>query len=162
MIEIIRSIARAAERARQAIELAERHSWTDEPTAGTAYVMLGGALVWQWRPEEADPWVQRAERTVRAEAERAEAMAVYFFHGLLKVARGRDADALAAFRAAERVAGNLAVPHYLALPTQAWLLEALVRLGETERAEQALADLGEQCRTAGYPHSRGGAAARPR
>ena len=105
-IEIIRSTARAAERSRRAIELAEQHGWTDEPTAGTAYVMLGGSLVWQGRPEEAEPWVQRAERTVRAEAEPAEAMAVYYVRGLLELARGRDADALTAYQAAERLAGR--------------------------------------------------------
>ena len=70
-IEIYRSSARAAERSMQAIELAERHGWTDEPTAGVAYVTFAGALAWQGRPEEAEPWLQRAERTVRAEAEPA-------------------------------------------------------------------------------------------
>ena len=33
--EIPRSLVRAAERSRQAIELAERHGWTDEPAAAT-------------------------------------------------------------------------------------------------------------------------------
>ena len=73
-VEIYRSFARAAERGRQAVELAERHGWTDEPAAGTAYVTLAAALAWQGRPEEAEPWIQRAERTVRAEAEPAAAM----------------------------------------------------------------------------------------
>ncbi len=54
--------------------------------------------------------------------------------------RGRFADALAAFRAAER----LARPHPLARPVQAWLVRVLVRLGDTERAEQVLAGLGER------------------
>jgi LuxR family maltose regulon positive regulatory protein len=149
-IEIIKaSLARAAERGRQAIELAERHGWTDEPTAGTAYVMLGGALVWQGRPEEAEPWVQRAERTVRAEAEPAEAMAVYYVRGMLELARGRDADALTAYQAAGRLAGHVAATHYLIQPTRTRLVQALVRLGEIERAERALADLGEQDRDRG-------------
>jgi LuxR family maltose regulon positive regulatory protein len=39
-VEIYRSAARAAERSRQAIELAERHGWTDESAAGTAYPPL--------------------------------------------------------------------------------------------------------------------------
>jgi len=51
-----------------------------------------------------------------------------------------------AFRAAERLGGLLAAPHYLVPPARAWQLLALVRLGETERAEQALAELGEQDR----------------
>ncbi len=148
-IEITRSTARAAERGRQAIELAERHGWTDEPTAGTAYVMLANVLVWQGRPEEAEPWVQRAERTVRAEAEPVEAMAVYYIRGLLELARGRDADALTAYQAAERLAVDVAATHFLIPPGRARLLQAQVRLGEIERAEQALADLGEQDRDRG-------------
>ena len=146
---ILRSFARAAERSRQAIGLAERHGWTDEPAAGTAYLMLGGVLVSQGRSEEAEPWIQRAERTVRAEAEPAAAVAVVFFRGLLQLARGRDADALAAFRAAERLAGHFAAPHYLISVTRARLLLALVRLGETEHVEQALAGLGEPDRDRG-------------
>jgi LuxR family maltose regulon positive regulatory protein len=145
-VEILRSFARAAERSRQAIELAERHGWTDEPAAGIACQVLAGALVSQGRPEEAEPWVQRAERTVRAEAEPAAAVAVHSTRGLLELARGRDADALTAFRAAERLGGLLAAPHYLVRPARAWQLLALVRLGELEQAEQALAGLGEQDR----------------
>ncbi len=145
-IEILRSFTQAAECGRRAIELAERHGWTDEPTAGIAYQVLGGAMVAHVRLEEAEGWIQRAERTVRAEAEPAAAVAVYFMRGLLELVRGRDADALAAFRAAEWMAGHLAAPRYLALPIQTWLLEALVRLGETERAERVLADMGDHDR----------------
>ena len=148
-IEIIRSTAGAAERSRRAIELAEQHGWTDEPTAGTAYVMLGGALVWQGQPEEAEPWIQRAERTVRAEAEPAEAMAVYYVRGLLELVRGRDADALTAYQAAERLAGRLAATHYLIPPARARLLQVLVRLGDIQHAEQSIADLGERDRDRG-------------
>jgi len=148
-VEINRSFARAAERGRQAVELAERHGWTDEPTAGTAYVMLGGALAAQGRVEEAEPWVQRAERTVRPEAEPAEAMGVYYVRGLLEMARHRDADALTAYQAAERLAGHVAATHYILPPARARVIVALVRLGQTERAEQALADLGDQDRDRG-------------
>ena len=145
-IEVSRSYTRGAERGRQAVELAERHGWTDEPAAGIAYQTLGGALTGQGRLEEAEPWVQRAERTVRPDADPAAGVRVHSVRGLLELARGRDADALAAFRAVERLSGLLAAPHYLVTAARAWLLLALVRLGETEQAEQALADLGEQDR----------------
>jgi LuxR family maltose regulon positive regulatory protein len=46
-IEPSRSLPRAAELSRQAIELAERHGWTDETAAGTAYVALAAVLAWQ-------------------------------------------------------------------------------------------------------------------
>ncbi len=149
VIETYRSFAQAAERSRQAIELARRHGWTDEPTAGTAYVMLGAALAWQGRAEEAEPWVQRAERTVRAETELAAGAVVHHVRGVLELVRGRYQDALTAFRAAERLAGNLAAPHLLVPPTRGLLLHLLVRLGEIERAEQALAELGEPDRERG-------------
>src|SRR5207245_687792 len=96
-IEVSRSFTRGAERGRQAVELAERHGWTDEPAASIAYQTLGGALTGQGRPEEAEPWVQRAERTVRPDAEPAAGVRVHSVRGLLELARGRDGDALAAF-----------------------------------------------------------------
>ncbi|HEY2268446.1 MAG TPA: hypothetical protein VGI96_37930, partial [Streptosporangiaceae bacterium] len=102
-VELERSFARAAERGRQAVELAERHGWTDEPAAGSAYIALAGALFCQGRPDEAEPWVQRAERTVMPEAEPAVGAGICFVRGLLELARGRFTDALAACRAAERL-----------------------------------------------------------
>jgi LuxR family transcriptional regulator, maltose regulon positive regulatory protein len=146
------SFARAAERGRQAIELAERHGWTDEPTAAVVYAVLGVMLVWQGRPEEAEPWVQRAERTVKAEAEPGVGAGVRYIRGLLELARGRDADALAAFQATERLAGHLAGPYLLVWGARALQLDTLVRLGQTELAEQALAGLGKPERDRGEIH----------
>jgi LuxR family maltose regulon positive regulatory protein len=147
--EIPRSFTRAAERSRQAIELARRHGWTDEIAAGFAYAALAAGLTWQLRLEEAEASLQRAERTIRPESEPAAAMGVYHIRGALELARGRDVDALATFRAAERLAGHLAAPHLLVPSVRAYLLHALVRLGETERAEEILAGLGEDDRDQG-------------
>jgi LuxR family maltose regulon positive regulatory protein len=140
-----RQFPRAAELSRQAIELAERHGWTDQRSVSSACMTLGSALAWQGRLDEADCWLQRAERTVRPELERTAAMGVQYARGQLELGRGRAADALAAFRAAERLAG----PHPLARPLRAWLVHTLVRLGETERSEQFLAGLGEPDRDRG-------------
>ncbi|HEX6449117.1 MAG TPA: LuxR C-terminal-related transcriptional regulator [Trebonia sp.] len=143
------SFARAAEHARQAMDLAERHGWPDEQCDGVAYAVLADMLVWQGRPEEAEPWIQRAERserTMTAEAEPAATLAVLCVRGRLELAFGRDADALAAFEAAGRRAGHLPAPRLLVTQIRAWLLCALVRLGDTERAEQALAGLSDHDR----------------
>jgi LuxR family maltose regulon positive regulatory protein len=145
-IELYRSFAGADEYSMSAIELAERHGWTDEPVTSTAYLVHGAVLAWQGRLEEAGPWVQRADRVLRAEAEPVEALAIRTMWGLLELARGQDADALAAFQAAERLAGGLAAPQHLLPAVQALLVHALVRLGETERAEQALAGFGDHDR----------------
>jgi LuxR family transcriptional regulator, maltose regulon positive regulatory protein len=77
---------------------------------GSAYMTLGSALAWQGRLDEPDGWLQRAERTVRRELEPTAAMGIQYARGQLELGRGRAADALAAFRAAERLAG----PHPLA------------------------------------------------
>jgi len=79
-------------------------------------------------------------------------LGVYYVRGLLELARGRDADALAAFRAAERLAGLLAAPHLLVVRVRALLLHALVRMGELEHAERTFANLGEQDRERGEIH----------
>ncbi len=148
-IEIFRSSAQAAARSKQVIELARRHGWTDEPAAGTAYAVLGVALITQGRAEEAEPWIERAERTVRAEAEPAEALVVRYLRGLVELGRGHDQEALAVLRGAEQLAGHLAARHYLVTVTRAMIVRAQVRAGETAAADQFLAGLDEADRDRG-------------
>jgi len=128
-------LTRAAERARQAIALAERHGWTDESGFGVACTALGFTLAWQGRHEEAEPWVERAERIVTSEAEPRAAAIVSISRGVLEAARGRDHDALTAFQAAERFAGRLEAPSPVGPLTRALQMLVLLRLGDTERAE---------------------------
>src|SRR6516165_9410711 len=149
VIEFYGSASLAVEHGRQAAELAEQHGWADEPGAGLASLTVGAVLAWQARLEEAEPWIQRAERTVRAEAEPAAGLAIHHVRGWFELARGRDADALAAFQAADRLAGRLAEPNLMVLPNRSFLVQTLVRLGETQRAEQAIAALADQDRDSG-------------
>jgi LuxR family transcriptional regulator, maltose regulon positive regulatory protein len=151
-VEMFRSYARAAERSRQAIELAERHGWASDPAAGTAYMALGTILTWQGRLAEAEPWVQRAERTLTAGAQPATGHVIRYIRGLLELARGRDAEALVTLQAAEPLARRLAAPHYTVPRARALLVHVLVRLGDTEGAEQALAELGGHDRDHGETH----------
>ena len=143
------SFARAAERCRQVIELAGQHGWADEPPAALAYAVFGDTLAWQGRPGDAEPWIQRAERTLRAEVGPAAGLGIYYVRGVLELARGQDAEALAAFRTAERLAGHFAGPHFLVRPARAFLVQTLVRLGDTEGAEEALAGLDDDDRDYG-------------
>jgi LuxR family maltose regulon positive regulatory protein len=140
---------RAEERARQTIELARRHGWTEEPAAGIAYIGLAAGLIWRRQHEEATQWVRRAERTLRAEADPMTAMAIRYLRALLELARGRDQEVLATFEATERLSRLLDAPHWPLMRTRALRLHALVRLGETERAEQDLAEISEQDRASG-------------
>jgi LuxR family transcriptional regulator, maltose regulon positive regulatory protein len=144
--------ARPAERARQAIELAQRHGWTGEPAFGVACRVLGATLAWQGRSQEAEPWILHGERTVTAEAEPAAAAGVCYSRGHLELARGRDREALAAFEAAERVAGRTDAPNLVVQRARAMQMVILVRLGDTERAGQILDGLDERARERGDVH----------
>jgi LuxR family maltose regulon positive regulatory protein len=148
--EFSQAFALAMDRSRQAVELAERHGWADEPAAGLASVLAARVLIFQGRLEEAEPWVQRAERTLRAETDPAAGLIIPLTRGVLELARGRDADALAAFQAAEPLAARLAEPNLIVHANQSFLVQTLARLGETERAEQFLAALAYQDRDLGH------------
>ena len=69
-----------------------------------------------------------------------------YFRGRLELGRGRDADALAAFRAAERLAERLDAPNLLLARARGMLLYILARLGDTEAAEQILVGFGSHDR----------------
>jgi LuxR family maltose regulon positive regulatory protein len=144
-IELMRRFSRAEELSRQAIALAERHGWMDDRFAGFGAMTLGSALAWQGRLVEAEPWVQRAERIHRAEANPAAAMGSLYVRGQFELGRGRIAAALAAFQTAQRLAG----PHPLGRPLRAWLLHAMVSPGDREQAEQILVGLDERDRDRG-------------
>jgi LuxR family transcriptional regulator, maltose regulon positive regulatory protein len=144
--EFYHSFAQAAERGRQAVELAERHGWTDDPTVGVACMTVAVVLAWQGQPDEAEPWLQRAERTLTSETQPVLVLAIRLIRGTLELERDRNAAALAALEAGELLARRLAGQHYFAARIRAMLVLSLVRLGQAERAEQFLAGLGEQDR----------------
>ena len=136
-----RSFPLGAQRSLQAIELAERHGWADEPVTGLAYLALGVEEVVQGRLEEAGRALDRAERTVRTEVEPAAGMRLHYGRGMLEFVSGRHDAALRAFQRADRLARSLIMPHTLAPRLRSHLLQTLTRCGETERVEQALADM---------------------
>jgi LuxR family transcriptional regulator, maltose regulon positive regulatory protein len=135
------SFPAGAQRSLQAIELATRHGWADEPVAGLAYLALGVAMVTQGRLEEAERALSRAERTVRTEADPAVGMRLVYGRGMLEFVSGRHHAALRAFQTAERLATSLVSPHTLGPRLRSHLLQTLVREGESRRVDQALAEL---------------------
>jgi LuxR family transcriptional regulator, maltose regulon positive regulatory protein len=139
-----RSITRGHEVGREAAELAERHGWTDDPAFGVVSNSQSSALTYQGRLEEAERWLQGAERTMRAEAvQPAMAAVLRMTRGQIELMRNRDSEALAALQAAELVARRLATPHYCLPWMRGFLLLALVRLGHTGQAGQFLDGLSD-------------------
>jgi len=147
--ELFGSFARAATLGTEAIELAKRHGLADDPAACNACMVVGSVLAWQGSLPEAEPLIQRSERALRAEAHPAQGLSVYYVRAIFELARGRDADALAAFRIGERLAAPLAAPNQLVMANWAFLLQTQVRLGETEDAERVLAGFDDHDRDQG-------------
>jgi len=139
-----RSTRQAAELSLRAIELARQHGWAEEPVTTPAYVVLGVSSLTQGRLEQAKSWLDRADRAAGPQVQLAEGIMARYARGALELACGREHEALAAFRAAERLAGLLVPLHPLARRARAFSLHAFLRLGETGLVESALAGLGEQ------------------
>jgi LuxR family transcriptional regulator, maltose regulon positive regulatory protein len=74
---------------------------------------------------------------------------IRYIRGTLEMERDHDATALAALEAGELLVRRIAGQHRFAGRNRALLVHALVRLGQTERAWQFLAGLGEQDRERG-------------
>jgi LuxR family transcriptional regulator, maltose regulon positive regulatory protein len=147
-VAIVESFTRAVELGTEAAELAERHGWTGDPAFGLVGASLGAVLTWQWRAEEAEHWLQTAERILGAD-QPGMAAAMRFVRGELELLRNRDSAAVAAFQAADLLAGRLASPHMLIPWIRALLLLAMVRLGQTGPAGQFLAALSDTDRERG-------------
>jgi ATP/maltotriose-dependent transcriptional regulator MalT len=142
----------AMERSIQAIEPARRHGCSEEPIVAVADLALAVTRIWQGRLEGAEPRFERAQSALRAEVEPAAGLMLHVARGLLELGRGRDEQALAAFRAAERLA-DLLVKAFSPQP-QGLLPQTIVRQGEMEHVEAALAELGEQDHETGTKLSR--------
>jgi LuxR family transcriptional regulator, maltose regulon positive regulatory protein len=139
-----RSHRAAVEAAMRAIELVRRHGWSEEPVVTPAYLVVGVVRMWQGRWQEADQWLELASRALRAELDPSQGEVFYLIRGELELVRGRYAEALAALEAGQRLAGMLAAARPLSLQTKSGLLLTLLKLGETERVEQALAKLTDE------------------
>jgi LuxR family transcriptional regulator, maltose regulon positive regulatory protein len=144
-----RSFPLGAERGLQAIELAARHGWSDEPVTGVASLAVGVAMVAQGRLEDAERALEQAERTIRTEAEPAAGMRLRYGRGMLEFVSGRHQAALRAYQTAQRLSESLRTPHTLAPRLRSHLLQTLTRVGETRQVEQALADMNTRDRERG-------------
>jgi LuxR family transcriptional regulator, maltose regulon positive regulatory protein len=140
------SFGAAFEPGMEAVRLAGDHGWGDEPVVGLAYALLGMMSNWRGRLEEAEGWLERAQRALTAELEPAEGSLLYRSRGVLELARGRDQEALDALRAAMRLEELLAVPHALAAQTRAMALQTMLRLGQAERVAELIDEMDDDLR----------------
>jgi LuxR family maltose regulon positive regulatory protein len=145
-----RSTVLGARRCMEAIELAERHGWSEEPLTGVAYNELASAKLMQGQLGEAEQWLDRTERTLRAELEPLAGMIHHWLRAVLEVTRGRPERSLDAFQSAERLAEQLRTPRVNVAAMQAHALQTRVQLGQTDRVEAALAEMDDQERDTAF------------
>ena len=138
------SFALVRQRCGKALAIADAHGWSTDPISCVALAMMGLMDVSQARFETAVLWLDRADATLRADLEPATALLIQRARGMLYVGLGRLDEALAAFRAAERLQNMLVTPHALTAQMREWLVLMLLRLGRLEEAREVLDDFSDQ------------------
>jgi LuxR family transcriptional regulator, maltose regulon positive regulatory protein len=127
-------------RCEEAVRIADTNGWDEDPVIATGLATGAMALVWLGRFDQAEEWLARSERVLMPNSEPGLELIAHHARGLLRLAQRRFEEALAAFRAAERMQDLLADEHPYALPTRARRLQAEARTG---RIAGALTELDE-------------------
>ena len=133
-----RSFTGERDRSLEAVAIAEAHGWEAEPIICVALATLGAAAVYECRFEEAQHWLDRAERALRPDLEPAEALLIHLARGMQRIGLGHLEESLAAFRAAEDYQARLAKPHVPIVLTRQLLAHTQLRLGDEAAARATL------------------------
>ena len=128
------SVTRRARPGAQALDILERYGWQSEPVVPIVFAAIGAVDVLQGRFDEAEPWLDRAEQSLRPNAEPAKEILVRYCRGLQRLGQGRLAEALALFAEAQRLQSFLVAPDPLAIAARALQVQTLVRLGDAPAA----------------------------
>jgi LuxR family maltose regulon positive regulatory protein len=132
------SISAARDLALQALDIQERYGWQSEPVVPIVVATIGAVDVLQGRFDEAEPWLDRAERALRPNAEPAKEIFVRYCRGLHRLGQGRHSEALALFAEAQRLQSFLVAPDPLAIAARALQAQTLAGLGDASAARAGL------------------------
>jgi LuxR family transcriptional regulator, maltose regulon positive regulatory protein len=124
----------------EAVTIAEAHGWGTDRVVGPAVAASAGGLAWLGRIEEAEGWLDRVERPQAPTEEFELEPVLHFVQAFVRIGRGRFEEALAEFRAAERMQA-FAPEHALPVDLRAWILITQALMGDTTAARAALAAL---------------------
>jgi LuxR family maltose regulon positive regulatory protein len=140
----IHSFAVTQARCREAITLADRYGWGNEPVISPALITLGGALIWTGDLDEGERWLRQAAQALAGDAGPGIRVLLHLATGTLQASRGRLADALEEFSAAEGLRAQLAGSYALASQVAGSMLLMQARLGRLAEARAFLAALDDE------------------
>ena len=149
LLAALHALPLAQERFRRAINLAEGHGWTEASVMPMAYIGLAYTLIWQGEVDEAERWLERAQRVHERDRETTTALVEQLTHGFVETLRGRNDAALAAFRAVERHSQSVVTAHTVSAHGRALVLNAWLTMGKTKEVEKGLGELDDAVRGTG-------------
>lgn len=130
----------------KAVAIAEAHGWQNQRIVAPAVLAGAGALAWLGRFDEAERWLDRVVPAPAGVEELEADPVVHYARAFVPLARGRFEEALAEFRAAERMLPRLARAHALPAEVRGWIPTTQALLGDTAAARAALAALDAEGR----------------
>ena len=126
-----------------AISLAERHCWGEEPIVAPAEVTLAALTILTGEFDEGERWLERTGQALQTDSGPGIRLLLRLATGMLYAGRGRHQEAFAEFRGAEQLQRQLAGSHALENQLMGWKIATLARLGTLGDAQASLAALDE-------------------
>jgi LuxR family transcriptional regulator, maltose regulon positive regulatory protein len=140
----VRSYTEARELCAQAIAISDAQGWAATRVECVAVALTSIIDTVQGRFEEAEQWLRRAERSLRANVEPATALLVLIGRGMLDLALGRLDDALVVLGDVDGLQAMLVTPHILTVQARRFLVQTQVKLGQIEAARATLATFSDE------------------
>jgi LuxR family maltose regulon positive regulatory protein len=124
----------------EAVTIADAHGWGTHRILAPAVAAAAGALAWLGQLDEAERWLERVTRSPVAELESEPIL--HFAGAFLRLGQGRLDEALAEFRAAERLLTSLKREQAFPRDVRGWIVLVQALKGDRAAVRAALAAMG--------------------
>jgi LuxR family transcriptional regulator, maltose regulon positive regulatory protein len=144
LASVPRSFDLARRYSEEAIALAARHGWDDDPVIAPAQVTLAGNLIWTGQFDRGEQWLKRARHATQRTGEPGLRVLAHLLAACLPAARGRHREVLEELAAAERVQAHMVGEHALKARVIGWTAASQARLGMINLARETLGALDDR------------------
>ncbi len=135
----------------EAVAIADAHGWGAHRILAPAVAAAAAALAWLGRLDEAERWLDRVAGARPPAGELEAEPVLHFARAFLRLGQGRLEEALAEFRAAERLHASLEREHALSMDVRGWIVLVQALKGDRAATRAALAAMGTDEREAAGP-----------